>query len=141
MRLFPNRAFVSLLASSSGSISGKQLSSNISNSISNMSNKMIVEYLRYTVPEEQHDSFVDAYKTAAVPLMKSPYAKSFEMCECAEDPTKFLLRIEWTSADDHMQGFRKSDEFKEFFTHIKPYLKQIDEMRHYNRLVSLKDES
>lgn len=101
---------------------------------------MVVEYLRYTVPADKHDGFITDYTAAATPLMKSPYAKSFEMSECVEDSTKFILRIEWTSAEDHLQGFRKSDEFKAFFGHIKPYLDNIDEMRHYNQVVMLEED-
>ena len=48
---------------------------------------------------------------------------------------QFILRIEWTSAEDHMQKFRKSEEFRAFFAHIRPYLKDISEMRHYERVI------
>jgi hypothetical protein len=43
-----------------------------------------------------------------------------------------VLRIEWDSADGHMQGFRRSPQFREFLPHIQPYIKQILEMRHYS---------
>lgn len=92
---------------------------------------MIVEYLRYTIPAERQDHFIRDYTNAKEPLLRSPYARSFEMCQCVEDPTQFILRIEWTSAEDHLNRFRGSDEFNAFFGHIRPYLQSIDEMRHY----------
>ena len=100
----------------------------------------VVEYLRYTIPREKRESFIQDYKAAAGHLMNSPYSKSFELSECKEDATKFLLRIDWTSGDDHLKRFRTSEEFKEFFKHIKPYLDNIDEMRHYNTVLQLQDE-
>lgn len=93
---------------------------------------MIVEYLRYTIEEANQASFVDDYKKAAVPLMKSEYCQNFEFCQCVEDPSQFIIRIQWSSADDHLKSFRGSQEFKEFFEHIKSYINDIDEMRHYN---------
>ena len=92
---------------------------------------MIVEYLRYEIDEARRERFVADYRAASGPLMASPHALSFDMCQCVEDPGQFILRIEWTSAEDHMNGFRGSDNFRAFFGHIKPYVKDIVEMRHY----------
>lgn len=92
---------------------------------------MIVEYLRYTIDEARQTTFIADYKNGAVPLQSSEYCVSYEFCQCVEDPSKFIIRIQWTSADDHLKKFRGSSEFKEFFTHIKRYLDDIDEMRHY----------
>jgi len=94
---------------------------------------MIVEYLRYTIPAERQADFIRDYAAAKEPLLRSPYAQSFEICQCVEDPTQFILRIEWSSSEDHLKRFRASDEFKEFFDYIRPYLQNIDEMRHYER--------
>ncbi|MDX8353819.1 putative quinol monooxygenase [Cognatiyoonia sp. IB215182] len=96
---------------------------------------MIVEYLRYEIDAERQDQFVADYRAASEPLLASPYATSFEMCQCVEDPSQFTLRIAWTSADDHLKRFRGSAEFREFFGHIKPYLGDIKEMRHYTQLI------
>lgn len=93
---------------------------------------MIVEYLRYKIDAARQDQFISDYKAAASPLLASPYALSLDICQCVEDPEQFILRIEWSSADDHLKGFRGSVDFKNFFVHIKPYLNDIVEMRHYN---------
>ncbi len=42
-----------------------------------------------------------------------------------------MLRIEWDSAEGHLQGFRSSPEFREFFANVRPYVGAIAEMRHY----------
>ncbi len=96
---------------------------------------MIVEYLRYTIPEGQQAAFIRDYDAARGPLMRSPYATAFELCQCVDDKTQFTLRIEWTSAEDHLKGFRSSPEFQEFFGHIRPYISAINEMRHYDLLL------
>ena len=95
---------------------------------------MIVEYLRYAVPAEQGEAFVRDYQAASEPLLRSPFALCYDLCRCIDDPTQFIVRIEWTSAADHMDRFRSSPEFREFFAHIRPYVGMIVEMRHYTPL-------
>jgi quinol monooxygenase YgiN len=95
---------------------------------------MIVEYLRYEIDEARQEQFAVDYRAASKPLLSSPFALSFDLCQCVEDPSQFILRIEWTSAEDHLKGFRGSPEFKEFFGHVRPYFNDIVEMRHYTRL-------
>ena len=99
---------------------------------------MIVEYLRYTVPAERADEFVSAYARASEPLLASPHCTGFDLARCVEDPTRFILRIEWTSAEDHLEKFRGSEEFERFFSHVKPFVEEIDEMRHYEPLLEKK---
>ena len=69
---------------------------------------MIVEYLRYTISSERQAEFIDNYQKASVPLLESEFCEQFEFCQCIEDPSKFIIRIQWTSAEDHLQGFRGS---------------------------------
>lgn len=96
---------------------------------------MIDEYLRYRIDASRQVEFISAYRAAAEPLMASPYCVRFDLSQCVEDPAEFILRIEWTSPEDHMERFRQSPEFRAFFVHIRPFLKDISEMRHYSRLI------
>lgn len=96
---------------------------------------MIVEYLRYHIDAARQADFIAAWREAEGPLRASPFALSLDMAQCVKDPTQFILRIEWTSAEDHMQGFRGSAEFRAFLAHVRPYIGDIAEMRHYARLI------
>lgn len=102
---------------------------------------MIVEYIRYTVDEGRAQGFVDAYKASGDALLASPHCLRFELGRCEEEPTAFVVRIEWTSTRDHLEGFRGSDEFKAFFAHIKPFVGDIEEMRHYEVLEARERET
>ena len=93
---------------------------------------MIVEYIRYRIPADGAD-FEAAYARAAGPLSRAPQCVEYELTRCSEDPESYVLRIIWTSAEDHIQGFRRSPLFGEFFAEIKPYLAMVEEMRHYER--------
>jgi len=93
---------------------------------------MIVEYIRYTIPSDASAAFEQAYAEAASSLDRSEYCLAYELSRCAEDASRYILRIEWTSAEGHMQGFRGSAEFAAFFKAIRPYVGHIEEMRHYD---------
>lgn len=92
---------------------------------------MILEYIRYTIPEEQSQSFIAAYEVAGASLRASAHCLGFDLSRCSEASTSFVLRIVWDSLAGHLQGFRSSPEFRSFFQAIQPFVKQIDEMRHY----------
>jgi quinol monooxygenase YgiN len=93
---------------------------------------VIVEYVRYTILEGRGEAFEQAYAEASGPLAASPHCLAYELSVCAEDPASYVLRIEWDSAEGHLQGFRRSPEFRDFFAAIRPYVGDIAEMRHYN---------
>jgi len=92
---------------------------------------MIVEYIRYTIPAEKRAAFESAYSQASASLDASPHCLSYELSRAVDEPEAYVLRIEWDSAEGHLQGFRSSPEFRAFFTAIGPYVGNIAEMRHY----------
>lgn len=94
---------------------------------------MIVEYIRYTLPESQAADFEKSYAEAGRSLTASDRCLAFELSRCLDDPSSYILRIEWDSVEGHMQGFRASPEFRSFFAAIKPYVDRITEMRHYRQ--------
>jgi quinol monooxygenase YgiN len=93
---------------------------------------MIVEYIRYQIPEDEARAFEDAYEAAGASLDASPHCQRYEVARCTEDPTAYTVRIEWDSAEGHMQGFRGSPGFAGFFAAVRPYVDRIQEMRHYD---------
>ena len=93
---------------------------------------MIVEYIRYTVSgAERGAELVAAYQRAAAALDAAPECERYELAVCEEDPTSYVLRIEWLSTEAHLQGFRKGPDFPPFFQAIGGFVKEITEMRHY----------
>ena len=98
---------------------------------------MVIEYVRYTIPTDRADQFVSAYAAASESLRNSSHCLGYELSRCMEEPTSFILRIEWDSLDGHLDGFRKSPEFRDFFASIRPFVGDIEEMRHYERTVVL----
>ncbi|MFF7747856.1 group II truncated hemoglobin [Streptomyces sp. NPDC007971] len=91
-----------------------------------------VEYIRYRIPEQQSADFLSAYTRAAAQLAAAPQCVDYELTRCEEEPDSYVLRITWTSTQEHLEGFRKSELFPRFFAEIRPYVENIEEMRHYS---------
>jgi quinol monooxygenase YgiN len=96
---------------------------------------MIIEYVRYRIPADRADQFIAAYATAGEVLRNSTHCLGYELSRCTEEPTSFILRIEWDSLEGHLDGFRKSAQFRDFLASVRPFIDDIEEMRHYERTV------
>jgi quinol monooxygenase YgiN len=97
---------------------------------------MVVEYIRYSVDEARTEAFEQAYRQAAGALDASEHCHRYEISRCSEDPTQHVVRIEWDSEEGHMSGFRQSPQFRDFFEAVGPFVKDIEEMRHYEVTIS-----
>ncbi|MFI9768503.1 group II truncated hemoglobin [Streptomyces sp. NPDC052415] len=90
-----------------------------------------VEYVRYRIPEQQSAEFMAAYTRAAAALAAAPQCVDYELARCEEDFEHYILRITWTSTEDHIEGFRTSELFPGFLAEIRSFMSTIEEMRHY----------
>jgi quinol monooxygenase YgiN len=93
--------------------------------------QMVVEYIRYSIPSERRREFESAYDHAGRPLAASSHCRAYEVTRCVEEPASYVVRIEWDSIEGHEGGFRTSAEFQEFFAAVRPFVGDIEEMRHY----------
>jgi hemoglobin len=94
---------------------------------------VIVEYIRYRIPEDRQAVFLADYGRAAQVLDRASQCVDYELSRSVDEPACHVLRIGWTSAEDHLQGFRGGDLFPEFLAAVRPYVGDIEEMRHYER--------
>jgi quinol monooxygenase YgiN len=92
---------------------------------------VVVEYIRYVIPEDRADGFLDAYREAGQLLEADERCQSYEVARGVEEPQRWVVRITWDSIEAHEQGFRRSAAFRAFFALVKPYFDAIEEMKHY----------
>src|SRR3954453_16680206 len=93
---------------------------------------VIVEYIRYRIAETgRRVDFEKAYAAAAEQLDLAPQCLGYELSHGIEEPDRYILRIEWTSVEDHEQGFGGGPKFPPFPAAIRPYIGDIEEMKHY----------
>ncbi len=96
---------------------------------------MLVEYIRYTLTRHAPAELLSAYGKARRFLDESPDCLGFELAQCAEDASVIVVRIQWTSADGHLVGFRQGPLFPPFLAEIRAFVHEISEMRHYRILL------
>lgn len=92
---------------------------------------MIVEYIRYRIDPSRNTAFEEAYTRAGQLLDASPHCERWESARCVDAPDKQIVRIEWDSAEGHLEGFRRSPDFRPFLEATKPFFNDIEEMTHY----------
>ena len=92
-----------------------------------------IEILRYRIAPGEEAAFEAAYGEAQRYLAASPVCRAYELLRCEEEPARYLLRIEWTSTADHLQGFRRSADFPAFLALVRRYIPALEEMQHYQR--------
>ena len=92
---------------------------------------MVIEYIRYTIPEDHAAAFEAAYAQARGALDSSAHCLRYELSRGVEASGEYILRIEWDSVDGHERGFRRSAQFGPFLQAVRPYIDHIKEMRHY----------
>ena len=97
---------------------------------------MIVEYVRYRVDEGSWPAFEAAWVRAAEVLARAVQCVDHELSRSVDEPACWVLRITWTSVADHLEGFRGGDLLPGFLSAIRPYVGDIVEMRHYERLLA-----
>jgi hemoglobin len=61
---------------------------------------MVVEYIRYSIGSERAQAFEQAYRRAAPALDASEHCERYEVSRCSDDPTQYVVRIEWDSEED-----------------------------------------
>lgn len=92
---------------------------------------MIVEYVRYVIPSERSEDFESAYNRIQPQLDASPECLGYELTRCVEEPSAYMLRLEWESIEAHLEGFQNGEQFRALYPVIEPYVPDIVEMRHY----------
>lgn len=92
---------------------------------------MVNEYIRYRIGADRSDAFLRAYDDAQAPLRASEHCLGYELSRCTEAPECFVLRISWDSEKGHLEGFRGSPHFARFLETVRPFVGNIEEMRHY----------
>lgn len=93
---------------------------------------MVIEYIRYVIPSDRAEAFEEAYHDASFALDASEHCLGYELAHGVEEPDNWILRIDWDSLEGHEHGFRTSPEFQTFFTAVRPFVADIQEMKHYN---------
>jgi heme-degrading monooxygenase HmoA len=92
---------------------------------------MILEHALITVRPDRRPEFEAALARARAVISASPGFLSLRLHRGVESPDRYLLLVEWETLEDHTVGFRESDRFAEWRSHIGPFFETPPEVDHY----------
>jgi heme-degrading monooxygenase HmoA len=92
---------------------------------------MIVEIAMITVRSGQEADFEAAFPGAIAVLAASPGYVAHELRRSIETPSRYLLRIEWQTLEDHTVRFRSSPRFAQWRALIAPFFDASPVVEHF----------
>ena len=75
---------------------------------------VIIEHVLLPVKPGQEADFEAAFTQAKVLIRRAVGCEGVTLSRCVERPSTYLLLVEWARIEDHMQGFRESDDYQEW---------------------------
>jgi len=84
--------------------------------------RAVLEIIDIAVRPGSIAEFETAAASAAVLFQRAPGCLSFELVRSVEEQAAYKLFIEWAALDDHLVGFRGSDDFATWRELVTPHL-------------------
>jgi heme-degrading monooxygenase HmoA len=95
---------------------------------------MIVELAVITVTAGREAEFEAVFPKAVTVLAKSRGYLAHELRRSVEAPTRYALRVEWATLEDHTVGFRGSPEFAEWRGYVGPFFAAPPVVEHFHAI-------
>ncbi|WP_430868160.1 antibiotic biosynthesis monooxygenase family protein [Demequina aurantiaca] len=91
----------------------------------------IVESVVLPVRPGFEGSFEAAFATAEPLIMRADGYISHTLRRGIENPATYLLSVEWESVEAHEQGFRGSDDYREWTLLLHHFYEPLPQVLHY----------
>jgi heme-degrading monooxygenase HmoA len=75
---------------------------------------MVLEHAVLQVIPGREAAFEDAFSNAKRLISAARGFQSLRLSRCIEDASRYLLLVEWSTLEDHTEGFRGSDTYQEW---------------------------
>jgi heme-degrading monooxygenase HmoA len=93
---------------------------------------MVLEIADITVLPGTDDDFAAAVNEGIRYVADTPGFRSARLTRCIETPRRFVLMIEWDNLEAHTVGFRESENFGRWRSHIGPFLDGQPRVEHFD---------
>jgi heme-degrading monooxygenase HmoA len=95
---------------------------------------MILEQAQLDVRPGEELEFESTFATAKHIISASPGFLSLRLSRCVEEPSKYLLLVEWESLESHTEGFRGSPAFQEWRRLLHHYYDPAPTVLHFEEV-------
>ena len=96
---------------------------------------MILEHAVLDVSAGQEQSFERAFADAKAIIASMPGFRSLTLDRCIEQPSRYLLLVEWDRLEDHTEGFRRSRKYDKWRDLLHHFYDPFPVVEHYERLI------
>ncbi|MCA0459010.1 MAG: antibiotic biosynthesis monooxygenase [Chloroflexi bacterium] len=97
---------------------------------------MVLEIVTAQIKAGQEAAFEEAFIGASKYIAAAAGYIKHELRRCIEVQGKYLIMIHWNSVEDHMVGFRGSQNFTDFRAIVSPFYDGPSQMNHYDLVMS-----
>jgi heme-degrading monooxygenase HmoA len=85
------------------------------------------------IPGSEND-FLPAFSKAQHIISKMSGYISHQLKRCLENPSRFILLVEWQKLTDHTEGFRGSNEYQEWKSLLHHFYDPFPIVEHYEAI-------
>lgn len=95
---------------------------------------MILEAAVLDVKPGQEESFERSFRQAAPLISSIPGYISHQLQRCLDRKGRYLLLVEWERAENHLIGFRTSQQYQEWKRLLHHYYDPFPTVEHYQEV-------
>lgn len=95
---------------------------------------MITEIVLLYTRENESDLFEKAFGQAQKIISKMKGYLEHELQKCIEEKNKYVLIVRWNTIEDHMEGFRKNEAYKEWRSLLHHFYDPFPVAEHYQKI-------
>lgn len=95
---------------------------------------MITEIAVLNIKENQSLEFETTFSKAQSIISSMKGYIEHELLKCLEADNKYVLIVRWQTLENHTEGFRKSDDYKEWKNLLHHFYEPFPNVEHYKKI-------
>jgi heme-degrading monooxygenase HmoA len=97
---------------------------------------MITEHAVLPVIPGQEAAFIETMDRARAIIASAPGFVSLRVSRCIEQPSSFLLLVEWETLEAHTEGFRNSEAYQEWRSLLHHFYDPFPVVEHFETVAT-----
>jgi heme-degrading monooxygenase HmoA len=97
---------------------------------------MVLEHALLDVLPSRESEFEAAFGEAKEIISSMPGFMSLRLSRCIEQPSRYLLLVEWDRLEDHTEGFRGSAEYEQWRALLHHFYDPFPTVEHYESVTT-----
>jgi heme-degrading monooxygenase HmoA len=97
---------------------------------------MILEVAVLNIRAGESDGFEKAFSEAEMIISSATGYQWHQLQRCIENPSQYLLLVQWNTLEDHIDGFRQSREYLKWKELLHHFYDPFPKVEHYKMISS-----